>query len=745
MKKILWLCVIVILGIGVLTYSLLSNSITAQIPAASSYAPAFKDWSIHFSEPMNPETFTNDSVQVFDQRNDTIEVDFDWNEDNTILTVKAPENGYQLDESYRINISERVETTKGDQLSQEFTHVFQAVEDLPKIAGESQLLTLLEERMEKRRQQYDGVVMENAEADTATEESSASGEAGNNAPTSDTNVQVDGIDEGDTIKTDGDYIYFARENDIVIAAAKGKNSTVVSKIDEDHFHTQELYLHKNLLISIGITEKSIRPEKAPNRSLPNADTAIYPPVHAPQTTAYIYDISDKKNPKRVREFTMEGALMASRKMDGFLYLVGNNHPPYHIMSDKQGNKDVEVRPFIKDTAVSEQGEPVDYEDMYFFPESHDERFMLLTSLDLSDMEKEANVETYLGASNQMYMSKNHIYTAVNKYPVSTNNNQNSTAEIAIARPADTKIIQFKIDQEDITYHASTIVKGTLINQFAMDERNETFRVATTKGLAWQEEQPSTNNLYTFDLDLKPLGKVEGLAEGERIYSVRFMDHVAYMVTFKQVDPLFVIDLQDAKNPKVLGKLKIPGFSNYLHPLDDHHVIGFGQHTELRDVEWDDEPQVQQAGLKISVFDVSDPTKPKEKYSEILGQRGSHSEINYNHKSLYKHPEKNLFGFPAQLSETKVIHKGDATYEDMSFVYEGAFLYEITPEKGIELKDTITHQKKDIPHPRWESQIKRMVSVGDILYTFSFEHMKVYNIKEENVIKSVELPDLKRPY
>ncbi|MDL4843186.1 beta-propeller domain-containing protein [Aquibacillus rhizosphaerae] len=746
-KSFFLMCVIGICAIGVLMYSFLSNNVTAMIPSASSYASTFKDWSVHFSDEMNPDTFTNETVTVFDNNNDKVSVTIEWNDDYTILTLLSPEDGYNMDENYLITISDNIETAQGDHLTKSLTHAFQAVKELPNIKNNEQLVTLLNERIEKTIQGNEGFSFQDEtteSSDSAADTATSSG-AGNDAPTSETNVQVEGIDEGDIVKSDGDYLYFARENDIVIASTNGTSSNVISRIQEKEFHAQELLLHNDLLISIGYTYESIRSDikNELSEQSPNEDIA-YPPVYSTQTSVFIYDISNKEDPKQIREFTIEGDLTASRKMNGFLYVVGNNHPPYHLMRNEGENIDeqaIEFRPFVKDTAVSDEGKPINYEDLYFFPESDEESFMLLSTIDLNDMEQEANVETYLGASNQIYMSENHLYTAVNKYHPSESTSKKTTTDIMMPQSADTEIIQFNIDGGKMTYNASTIVNGTLINQFAMDERNGTFRVATTKGDMWQDNQPSTNNLYTFDTDLNSLGEIEGLAKGEQIYSVRFMENVAYMVTFKQVDPLFVINLEDAENPEVLGELKIPGFSNYLHPLDDNHVIGFGQHTKLEDVKGSSEPRVRQVGLKISVFDVSDPRNPKEKFSEILGQGGSYSEINYNHKSLYKHPEKNLFGFPAQIYETKTVHKGDAIYEEQTYVYEGAFLYEISPDAGIELKDTITHQDQaqDIEYPEWESQIMRMVSVGDLLYTLSFDQMNVYDINDERITQTIKLP------
>lgn len=730
MKKIYWwIAGISFVVLITFTIFFLSNPITATIPSESSYAPAFKDWTIHFSEK---------AVTVMNSNNEKVNVSYEWNDKNTMLTLRAPDKGYAVDHTYRITMSDKVETTSGDQLDEKFTHSFTTVAELPNIKNKEQLTTLLNERMEQRKemtlQKNDSAKMEESSTDDGATMNSAA-ESGDEA--SSTNTQVDGIDEGDRIKTDGDFIYFSRDADVVITSADKNSSKVASTISPESFRTEELYLQEDLLILMGHTSKPIKEKQTPK----SADIEHYP-IQQSQTSVFIYNIADRTNPKKVREVTLEGSLTASRLMDGQLYLIANQHPPFQVF--KEGHKNMDIRPYVKDTAVGETAKPVDFDSMYFFPESNDENFLLLGSIDLTNLDKKATIESYLGASNQMYMSKENIYIAVNKYNYQGSNRSDSKADMSIARPpANTEINQFQIDNGKINFNASTVVSGTLINQFAMDERNGTFRVATTKGNMRNDEQPSTNNLYTFDLQMNPIGSLEGLAAGERIYSVRFMENVAYMVTFKQVDPLFVIDLKNPEKPTVQGKLKIPGFSNYLHPLDENHVIGFGQNTKLVESEHNQEPRVQIDGLKISVFDVSDPTKPKEEYTEIIGQGHSYTELNRNHNALYKHPGKNIFGFPATLFKTKTVHKGDATYEEPSLIYEGAFLYNITAENGIKIKDTITHQPdKQLDQPEWELEVKRMVSVGDTLYTFSLDQMKVYNMQKENVTQTVELPDLK---
>ncbi|WP_412974999.1 beta-propeller domain-containing protein [Ornithinibacillus sp. 179-J 7C1 HS] len=749
-KRIGLISIVVIVGIWMLLVFDFSNKITAEIPQASSFVPTFKDWTVQFSEPMDPETFTEETVIVKNKQGEHVTTEMEWNDSYTVLTIFAPDDGYTIDNEYAITISNNVRTANGKKLPDQFKHTFTAVADLPKIKDQKQLVTLLKERMEEQSSEsklFNSVTSEGSaeveSSDTASDVSS--GEAGE---TSSTNVQVQGIDEADIVKTDGESIFFVRDGDILITSAEKQNSTLLSQIKVKNFYPQEMYIYNGLLITIGQKVEPLR--KREEKDAANGEIGIPEPFYHNQTSILVFDVKNPEEPKQIREVSQEGFYSSSRILDGYLYLIANEHPPFHIL---ETNEDVDVRPFIKDTAVSEESIPVNYDKMYFFPESKEEQFLILTSLDLNDMEKEANIETYLGASDQIYMSHNNLYVAVNKYKEIesdenkvTETNDDPVADMMIWRPrdVDTEITQFRVEEGTLTYHASTVVNGTLINQFAMDERNNTFRVATTKGDTWDDEQQSTNNLYTFDLNLKPLGAVEGLAEGERIYSVRFMDEVAYMVTFKQVDPLFVIDLKDPAKPTVLGELKIPGFSNYLHPLDENHVIGFGQDTQLLEEEGVSEPVVRTDGIKISVFDVSDPTNPIEKYSEVIGQGGSYSELLHNHKVLFKHQTESIFGFPAVLSETKKVHKGDITYEEYKVIFEGALLYEITPD-GIEFLNSITHQGEFKEYPEWTSEVKRIVLVDDSIYTLSWDKMKVYDLNQKKNLATIELPELSFEY
>ncbi len=254
------------------------------------------------------------------------------------------------------------------------------------------------------------------------------------------------------------------------------------------------------------------------------------------------------------------------------------------------------------------------------------------------------------------------------------------------------------------------------------------------------EDTSKNNIYVLDERLERVGTLEGLAPGERIYSARFMGSRAYMVTFRNVDPLYVIDLREPTKPTVLGELKIPGYSDYLHPYDENHLIGFGKETiELPSKGWGpDETMAFYQGMKIALFDVSDVNNPKEKFKEIIGDRGTHSELLYNHKALLFSKEKNLMAFPVDLMEIKgkeeVLTEGFPAYGQFS--YQGAYIYGIDLQKGFQLRGRITHLSDDDYAKSgqygydYTKMVRRILYAGNTLYTLS-----------EGMLKATQLPDL----
>ena len=274
----------------------------------------------------------------------------------------------------------------------------------------------------------------------------------------------------------------------------------------------------------------------------------------------------------------------------------------------------------------------------------------------------------------------------------------------------------------------------------MDEYQGIIRIATTSGQEWWRNQPvSSNNLYTLDSQLNILGRVENIAPGEIIYSTRFMGDRAYMVTFRTVDPFFVIDIRDPKSPKVLGKLKIPGYSNYLHPYDENNIMGFGKDTT--EVKGPYGTQAYYEGMKIAMFDVSNVADPVEKDLEIIGVRGTESELLRNHRALLFSREKNLLAFPVTVMEAVPDPVGRPSYG--SFAFQGAYVYQVNGQ-GFTLKGRISHLTGDDylkAGDYWgdtDKSIRRILYIDDVLYTLSDSMIQAHQMKDLKHLGSLSL-------
>ena len=235
-----------------------------------------------------------------------------------------------------------------------------------------------------------------------------------------------------------------------------------------------------------------------------------------------------------------------------------------------------------------------------------------------------------------------------------------------------------------------------------------------------------------------VGKLENLAKGEKIYSTRFMGTKCYMVTYKTVDPLFVIDISNPTSPRVLGELKIPGYSKYLHPIGENYLIGFGEDSiEKSYMDWNGEQRVTAYtnGLKLAIFDVSDFNNPKEIHSIKIGGRGSYSELLYNHKALLYDEERGIFAFPATIcKEAGTYDNGVPMYGKTEFA--GVLVYNLSVEDGISLRGKINHNNGKV----YYHDIERVLYIGDVLYTASPNMIKANNI---NTIEEVGRVYLKK--
>ncbi|WP_198135863.1 beta-propeller domain-containing protein [Pontibacillus chungwhensis] len=713
MKRMVITGIALVVSLFIILYGVANWGVSAEVKEESQVVPVHKDWTVVFSKEMNKESFTDETIQVINKKTgEKVPTTFEVSGNGESLNIFAPKGGYEVNQDYTLTISKGVTSVRDVELSKDFTYTFTTSKELPAIGSEEELKAILK-KFQNEDSSMRMTVEESADVSASSEDSASS--------SSKTNIQVNGVDEADLVKNDGEHIYYARNNDIVIAKGSPiEKAKVLTKIDDENFIPNQLFLYNDRLVVLGYQHQSLPRDAKEEASA--ADSMIRPNFRS-HMAVRVYDVSDPTSPKKVRDLNLEGNYLTSRMIDGQIYVLSNEYTSIHHLEEKKQN-DQEVRPTFKDSAVSEDFQPIPYGKIHQLPGSKYSSFLTIASFDVTDDSTPANVKTYLGAGDTVHMSKDNLYVATRSrsFPVDA---FFATSSLPEDLEQSTKIYQFHVENGDLTYNGEADVPGQLINQFAMDEHDDSFRVATTTGQFGGDENPSLNHLYTFDLSMTPIGKVEGLAKGERIYSVRFMQDRAYMVTFKQVDPLFVIDLKEPSSPEVLGELKIPGFSNYLHPLGDDHLIGIGQDTEV--VKSDGRERVVTKGVKLSLFDVSDVSNPLEKDVAIIGGKGSHTDASHDHKSLYIHPDGNLFGLPIQVSEE---------YERKS---QGAYLYKITPENGFELQATITNDQDYNVERRWESRISRMISLNDTLFTLSHEELKAVDLSTMKEVKTITFP------
>ncbi|WP_163102862.1 beta-propeller domain-containing protein [Peribacillus alkalitolerans] len=648
------------------------------------------------SHSVNPKNF-----YVEDEEGNKLDVFLSLSDDGETVSVSPPKGGYD-GKKITLYIKKGIKTEMGRSISKGHSFSFSVKEELPVIGNETRLKKYFTAILEDQKKS-EGFFSDAAKQEKSSSSEDSVGDKGY----SETNVQVQGIDEGDHVKTNGTNIFQIVESYIrIIKAVPANSMKQESLITYDYtFHPEQLYVHNNKLVVIG---QSYR-EEVMNREGSSEKKMIHPMRGIQTTKVFVYDISNPAKPTEIRVLETEGNFNSSRKKDGKLYVITQYMPDLWLMREDDG---LELRPMIFDSKMDTELHPVSYRSIKYMPNSKEASYSNITTLDLDETNKKSLVSTFLGSGSDVYMSDDHLFFAVRNY----SNQQNKRAEIGWFYSPDTTIYKFSIKGMKVTFQASAEIEGNVLNQFSMDEHKGYFRVATTEGNTWDEKSPSTNHLFILDENLHQVGNLKDLARGEKIYSARFMGDRVYIVTFKEVDPLFVIDTSNPKQPKILGELKIPGFSNYLHPYDEHYLIGFGHDTKIladKNNNVQGQPRIVTNGVKISLFDVSDFSNPKEKFSQVIGDQGSYSPLNYDHKALLWNKNKNMFAFPVS-----VYRDVKGTEFEQKFEFQGGYVYSVDPTNGFLLKNKITHQKGTPFYEDWEDVIDRFVYIGDTLYSIS---------------------------
>lgn len=538
-------------------------------------------------------------------------------------------------------------------------------------------------------------------------------EAGASQDHSDTNVQVEGVQEGDIIKNDGKYIYIKTGEKLKIIDSNPLNPKIVSTVNvPENTSISEIYISGNKLVVIGQNNYYYIMKEYEKSAVPAEDKTvdyIMPPrYYDDRTNVLVYDISNVEKPVLQRELLLDGNYLSGREINGYLYMVTTKY--LNIYYDRQ---DVSL-PYYTNVLKNEKHE-FTYDDIKYFPNYIDSRYMYTAGINLNDSSVEPDVDVYLGGSDTIYVSEDSLYAAVADYSYDYNIKQ--TELYSPGYSTSTVVYKYELEKGNINVATQGEVPGTIINQFSMDEHEGMLRIATTTGEVWNET--SKNNMYILDENLKLKGKLEGLAPGERIYSTRFAGDRVYMVTFRQVDPLYVIDASDPSNPRAAGMLKIPGYSTYLHIVDEKHILGFGYDTKVS--EWGG---IVNGGFKMSLFNVSDIKNPKETFTEVIGEQGTYSELLYNHKALMFSLNKGIMAFPI-----------NSTAENYKTDFNGAYVYNVSLD-NISYKTKISHMDSD--NYLYGYEVKRIIYIGDFIYTFSENEMQIHSITTNKKINELNI-------
>jgi len=531
------------------------------------------------------------------------------------------------------------------------------------------------------------------------------------APTdySTTNIQVAGVDEADIVKTDGDYIYLVSGQKVIIMKAyPPEQAQVLSEIKLEGT-VIGIFINGDRLV---VFEEET--PYYPYYDLPSWVEGTYMPYISPRTYIKVYDVSDRENPRLQREISADGQYVSSRMIGDYAYVVINE--PVYEQDDElnipriySGGKKTEIP--ATDIYYS------DVSDYYYM-------YTTIMAINTQNDDQKATYATMLlGASSNLYVSLDNIYLT---FPVWGGD---------VGDFGRTSIHRIHIAGNNMTYVANGEVPGMVLNQFSMDEYEGYFRVATTT-----REGTSRNHIYTLDMALNITGSLTDLAPGETIYSARFMGERGYLVTFKKVDPLFVIDLSDPYNPEVLGYLKVTGYSDYLHPYDENHIIGIGKETtDAGDFAW-------YQGVKISLFDVTDVKNPQEISKLEIGDRGTDSPVLWDHKAFLFDRSRNLLVIPILVAEVDQSEYPEGVPSNAygEPVWQGAYVFHVSPDVGLNLTGRITHIESpaDLERGYYYSysplSVMRSLYIDDVLYTISDAKIMMNNLENLDYINEVEL-------
>jgi len=666
---------------------------------------------------------------------------------------------------------------------------FEGTQDIKKISSQEELKNILEasalfggifydNRIFTRNMAIDEAIMFEMAVSEGTPVPSVAKTESGGSDYSTTNVQVANVDEPDYLKNDSKYVYIVSRNTLsIIDAYPAESAKLILKIalDIESQYIQNMFLNDDRLVIFynGQSDDEIIPQFdfVPRRS------------YSPVTHTLIIDVSDKENPTILKDYSIDGHFRDARMIGDYAYFVTNSNIDYQypklpvilessvrIMTPDAFYFDnvEQFSNFNTLTAIDIFGDTINSETFLmghtgafyvsednfyltyqqsmpfgFYENSSRDRFfdviVPLLPNDIQDEIKAIQNDSSMNSSAQWIKISELMQKSYNK--MDKNDKEELFEKIKEAlNEYDTKIQEetrktiihkISIDEDKIEYVAKGSVPGRLLNQFSMDQSGDRFRVATTTEYYTQYQgMVRANAVYVLDEQLNIVGGLDQIAPDESIFSARFIGDRLYLVTFQQIDPFFVIDLS-TDTPKILGELKIPGFSNYLHPYDKEHIIGIG-----RDTKEIGEGRVQQLGIKIALFNVADINNPKVTDDVIIGDSSTYSEALNNHKAFFFDKTRGVLSIPisGDAESLNGISSSKMFAPDYNR-WNGFYVFDLDSSDGFNLKGTVTHSADDLRY--YGMGNARTFYIDDVLYTASDRYLKMNffnNLEEINSIK-----------
>ncbi len=479
-----------------------------------------------------------------------------------------------------------------------------------------------------------GEVFQNVDNNSARQESAE-------VDYSDTNTREEDVAEADIVKTDGKRLYVLNGKRVEIIGIEQDEMEELGEIVlDDEVSVGEMYLQDGRLI-VTYTE---------SRQEGEGEYARYRTYAVAET----FDVGDASSPKSIGKITQSGHYYTTRIKDGYVYLFSNYYADYEV-----------ARSYEDGFVPVVENQKIDAGDVYLPMLDTARKYLVVSSFSLENPDEVTDNKAIFGDTDLCYVSGENIYVCENSYTQKESSGEDSKR--GEVRVSQTNLRKIAYKDGKLSAVSQTDVEGTINDSFCIDEYEGNLRLVTTvrpivsyddDGIMplWQgimprsmegariaedtetsREEQDSNSLYVLDENLKELARIEGLAEDERVYSARFMGDAGYFVTFRETDPLFSVDLSDPENPKIIGELKIPGFSDYLHPYGDGKLLGIGMDV--------DEEGMTTNGVKLSMFDISDPANVKEAHKYVL--EGTYStDVTYNYKAAFVDVKKNLIGLNA---------------------------------------------------------------------------------------------------